>query len=128
MKLQTTITVHDVVEVDIELPYYCKTSDSFLLVVSETEALRVTCQGCNSIMTTKPTAEHTKEEIASATACTQKEFYEAYRKAFDTIWKVAVHWKSKEEDSNPEIEDVIAGNLFDEPFANELYEREEGLS
>jgi hypothetical protein len=136
MKIQTTVKVYDVVEMDISFPYYCKTDDSFLMLVSETKALRITCQGCKSIMTTSPTASHTKQEIASAVVCSGKEFFDAYTNAFNAIWNIVVTRPEQvetpvvdlEEDPNIYHETITEERLFDEPFANELYEREEGLS
>jgi hypothetical protein len=136
MKIQTTVKVYDVVEMDIQFPFYCKTDDSFLMLVSETKALRVTCQGCCSIMTTSPTREHTKQEIASAVVCSAKEFLDAYINAFNAIWDIVVTRPEqvetpvadREEDPNIYHETLTEERLFDEQFQNELYEREEGLS
>jgi hypothetical protein len=137
LRIQTTVQVFDVVELDVHLPYYCKTDEVYYRVVTPTHALRVTVNNdFSTLMICNPEYEHTKQEIAKAPACTEHEFYQAFLKAYNNIQKVAVmNWEPKEgseatqeEDPNIYHETITEERLFDEPFANELYEREEGLS
>jgi hypothetical protein len=88
MKIQTTVTVHDTVELDIELPYYCKTADAFIKVVAEDKAVRVSSFG-TLIMITDPSFDHNAKEIASAVVATEDQFNQAYENALSNIKALA---------------------------------------
>jgi hypothetical protein len=129
MKIQTVVTKNELVELDIQLPFYCKTSASvYYKVVSETKAIRVTHKWVDCINTCNPQDSHTANEITQATACSEQEYEAAKAKVFENIQEAEATEADREEDPNIYHETIIEERLFDESFQNELYEREEGLS
>jgi hypothetical protein len=131
MKIQTTVKVYDVVELDIQLPYYCKNDDSFFCVESEEDVTDVclTTHGYTRISKCS-LVERTKEEITKSTSITRREFEAAKQKALAILFPEQVETPvvDREEDPNIYHETLTEERLFDEQFQNELYEREEGLS
>jgi hypothetical protein len=86
MKIQTTVTESKTVDIEIELPYYCKVDDHTYKVVSEDKTIQVTK---NSIGTyTDVTAASTwlfKKDISEGEVISASEFETAYLNALDTI-------------------------------------------
>jgi hypothetical protein len=116
------------VELDIELPYYCKNDDSFFCVESEEDVTDVclTTHGYTRISKCS-LVERTKEEITKSTSITRREFEAAKQKALAILFPEQAE-ADREEDPNIYHETITEDRLFDEHFQNELYEREEGLS
>jgi hypothetical protein len=86
MKIQTTVQVNEVVEFDIEFPYYCQTPDAFYYVMSEDKAIRVSnYNGCECVMVSSPQHSHTARQIGSAVAVTKSDFDAALDHALTAI-------------------------------------------
>lgn len=86
MKLQTTVQVTQLVEIDIEFPYYCQKDDVFFKVESEERAVRVSnYKGTPCIMVTSPAYSNTMNEIAKSTACTKLDFEIAQQTVLNNI-------------------------------------------
>ena len=84
MKIQTTITVYDTIEMDIELPYYCQFEDKFFKVVSDKKTIQVTARESYSNICSTETWLYEKD-IARATAITAVQFADAYVNALNNI-------------------------------------------
>jgi hypothetical protein len=84
MKIQTTVTVYDTIEMEIELPYYCKFEDKFYKIFSENKTIRVSYSPTYSTICSSATWLFEKE-IAKAVSITPVEFAEAYVAALDNI-------------------------------------------
>jgi hypothetical protein len=78
-------------------------------------------------MITNPQHSHTAKEISDATACSEQEYEAAKAKVFENIQEAEATEADKEEDPNIYHETLTEERLFSEPFANEIYEREEGI-
>jgi hypothetical protein len=86
MKIQTTVTVNELIEMEIEFPYYCKTEDAFYYVISENKAIRVSnYNSCECVMVTSPQHSHTAREIGKAVACSEKDYEAALNNALQAI-------------------------------------------
>jgi hypothetical protein len=84
LKLSTTVQVFDNVELDIDLPYYCKSSDAYWKVVSQDKAIRVsTYSSC--LMLLDPTHSHNAKDIASAVVVSKQDFNQAFEAALSNI-------------------------------------------
>jgi hypothetical protein len=88
LKINTTVQVYDTVELDIDLPYFCKTPDDvYFKIVSDTEAVRLWADtGC--IMICNPQNSHNAREIAKATVVEEIEFQLAYSNAITHLDKL----------------------------------------
>jgi hypothetical protein len=86
MKIQTTVTVYDTIEMDIKLPYYCQFEDKIFKVVSENKTIRVSHSETYNVITSAATWLFEKE-IAKATAISPAKFTDAYLQALDGISK-----------------------------------------
>lgn len=90
LKIKTTVQVYDNVELDIDLPYFCKAPDAFWMITDQNKAIRVSgypSLGC--IMLVDPTHSHNAKDIAAAVAITREEFNKAYQTALYNIQKTA---------------------------------------
>jgi hypothetical protein len=77
MKIQTTVTVNELVELDIQPPYYGKVGDNiFLFIQSEDLTIEVRNDTYYSLIEASPTNWHSKK-IADSVAITEDEFNEA---------------------------------------------------
>lgn len=84
MKIQTTVTVNEIIEVEIELPYYCKYEDKFFKVISEKKTIQVTARETYSNICSTQTWLYEKD-IARATTILSYEFENAYLNALSNI-------------------------------------------
>jgi hypothetical protein len=84
MKIQTTVTVNELVEVDIQLPYYCKNGDTLYFIQSEDLTIEVTNNTYYSSVMTNPTS-WVEKKVASAVTVTEDEFNEALQLALNKI-------------------------------------------
>jgi hypothetical protein len=87
MKIQTTVQVNEIIEVDIELPYYCQYEDKFYKVVSKEKTIKVSPYEKYSYISSSATWLFEKE-IAKATTINSLRFADAYLQAMDNITKL----------------------------------------
>ena len=86
MKIQTTVQINELIEIEIEFPYYCKTEDAFYYVMSEDKAIRVSnYNGCECVMVSSPQHSHTARQLGTAVACTKCDYESALGRALDAI-------------------------------------------
>jgi hypothetical protein len=88
LRINTTVQVYDTVELSLDLPYFCKSSDAFWKIVSQDKAVRVsTYSSC--VMILDPTHSHNAKDIASSVIVNESDFNAALQTALDNIQKTA---------------------------------------
>ena len=86
MKIQTTVQINELIEIEIEFPYYCKTEDAYYYVMSEDKAIRVSnYNGCECVMVSSPQHSHTARQLGTAVACTKDDYESAFYLALKAI-------------------------------------------
>jgi hypothetical protein len=93
------------VYLEVDLPYYCRTSDTYFKVISLEKALRVTNNNCFSIIITNPTYSHIQREIASGIAITESEFDKAALAVITDVEEIAE--SKRYTDENVQIDEMI---------------------
>jgi hypothetical protein len=90
LKISTTVQVYDTVELNIDLPYYCKSPDAYWKIISETESVRVSGypNPC-CVMIINPTHSHNAKDIAVAVVVSEQEFNQVLETALSNIKKLA---------------------------------------
>lgn len=79
MKIKTTITEKREVEIDVELPYFCKKGDEFLKVISERSAIKIyTSNNWKSVTLADPLPFGWTFNAGEFKECTEEEFNAAY--------------------------------------------------
>lgn len=92
LKINTTVTVHDVVEMEVELPYFCKSKDdTYYKVISRDSALRVVFQEFGRlspvVLIMQGSTSIWQKDIAESVQVSETEFHLAVSLALDHIQK-----------------------------------------
>lgn len=104
LQIQTTVQVYDTVNLDIELPYYCKTSDgAYHKIITPRKALRLTD---HSLIIVNPQHSHTAKEIAASTVVTENEFDVMAYAIISDAEEIIKEKPSRYNDVNEEIDDM----------------------
>jgi hypothetical protein len=87
IKIKTTIAVYDMVEVEIDLPYYCKDKNGSFYCVHKPDVVYQIKHSDTFTMVIKTSLFVMDKNIAEATKCPRDEYLEALEIATDNFLK-----------------------------------------
>jgi hypothetical protein len=85
MKIQATVTVHDLVELDVRLPYFCKDAEGYFYAVYDEKNVLKIKRIDDFVSILKGSIRIFDSEVAKGVAITEEEFNQAYGSALQLL-------------------------------------------